>query len=281
MRKLILFLVMITMFAAFVDAEIRVTMLNQDPDPVNAGDVVKVRFMVENTGEKTPDDVIISVIEDTPFTVYDKTNEKNLGKMNGFTRKADAPVIDFRLVVDKTANDGENELNLKIKVGGTEVITKELYYVDVQNKDVNLKTFIRDSTLITASNKGVVSVGIANAGSYDIKFLGMTLLPSDDYRLLSKSSYSYIGNLDPDDTESEDIEIYVPKNVETVHIPLKLNYEINEIAYTQEETLTLNLLTTSEAKKIGLIKSNTGLVITFAVLALVLLYIIWRKFIRK
>ncbi len=281
MRKLILFFVMIAMLASFVDAEIRVTMLNQDPDPVNAGDVVKVRFMVENTGEKTPDDVIISVVEDTPFTVYDKVNERNLGKMNGFTRKSDAPVIDFRLLVDETANDGENELNLRIKVGGTEVITKELYYVDVQNKEINLKTFIRDSTLITASNKGVVSIGIANAGSYDIKFLGMTLMPSDDYRLLSKSSYSYIGNLDPDDTESEDIEIYVPKNIETVNIPLKLNYEINEVSYEQEETLTLNLLTASEAKKIGLIKSNTGLVITFVVLALALLYIIWRKFIRK
>ncbi len=281
MRKLILFFVMIAMLASFVDAEIRVTMLNQDPDPVNAGDVVKVRFMVENTGEKTPDDVIISVVEDTPFTVYDKVNERNLGKMNGFTRKSDAPVIDFRLLVDETANDGENELNLRIKVGGTEVITKELYYVDVQNKEINLKTFIRDSTLITASNKGVVSIGIANAGSYDIKFLGMTLMPSDDYRLLSKSSYSYIRNLDPDDTESEDIEIYVPKNIETVNIPLKLNYEINEVSYEQEETLTLNLLTASEAKKIGLIKSNTGLVITFVVLALALLYIIWRKFIRK
>lgn len=282
MKKLFPIFFMILLLAAFVNAEISVTMLNQDPDPVSAGEVVKVKFRVENTWKKiTDDDVIISVIEDTPFTIYDSQKEKNLGKLDSFTARVNAPVIDFRLRVDENAKDGENELKIKVKIGEIEFISEEKYFIEVENKEINLKTFIRDSTIVTANNKGTVAIGIANAGGTNIKFLGMTLLPSDDYRLLSKSSYSYIGNLDPDDTESEDIEIFVPDKIEEVNIPIRLNYEINEVRHEQEETLVLNLLTTKEAKKIGLIESNKTLITIFVILLIVLAVILWRKFRKR
>jgi hypothetical protein len=280
MKKALVFLVMFLLLAVSVNATIKVTMLNQDPDPVTAGDVVKVRFKIENTGQTTPEDVLISIVEDTPFTIYDKDKERNLGRMLGFTKNRDASIIDFRILVDRNANDGQNELKLKVQTGGTIVYHRDEFYVDVDNEAINLRLYIRDSNIITHNNKGKVTIGIANGGDYDIKYLGLTVLPSDDYVLLSKSAYSYIGNLDPDDTESEDIEIFVPEEVEEVRIPIHIEYEVNDVLREMNTVLTLNLLSDKDAKEIGLIEGTNYLPVILIIIV-VALFFIWRYMKKK
>ena len=73
---LTLLLVSMPAFAAEVGL-IRVDMLGQDPDPVRAGEVVEVRFRIENWWEDTSEEITIEVAPDYPFSVYG-SNKKNL-----------------------------------------------------------------------------------------------------------------------------------------------------------------------------------------------------------
>ena len=59
----------------------QVTLLSQDPDPVEPGQVVEVRFKIENDGPATSEDVIVKVLPKSPFIIYGDVAEKNIGKL--------------------------------------------------------------------------------------------------------------------------------------------------------------------------------------------------------
>ena len=65
---LTLLLVSMPAFAAEAGL-IRVDMLGQDPDPVRAGDVVEVRFRIENWWEDTAQDTTIEDVPEYPFSL--------------------------------------------------------------------------------------------------------------------------------------------------------------------------------------------------------------------
>ena len=255
-------------------------MINQDPDPVTAGDVVKVRFKIENLWETTKDPVIIEILPEYPFSLYSGEKVRNLGVLYGRQTGVEAPIVDYRLKVDEKAVDGDNEIGIKVKVGETTWVYEDDFFIEVENEEIRLRNYIRSSNLIIPESKGKVSIEFANAGGYDLEFFEVWLLPSDDYKLLSTSNYVYIGDIDSDDTESEEFEIYVPKDVREVNIPIKVSYEVNDFEYVKEETLTLQLLNSGEAKSIGLIKSDTGKNVFLGIiigLALLYLYRRYRK----
>lgn len=216
-----------------------------------------------------------------PFSLYSGERIENIGILHGRQTGIEAPIVDFRLKVDEEAVDGDNEIGLKVKVGGTTWIYDDNFFIEVKNEEVRLRNYIRSSNLIIPESKGKITIEFANAGGYDLEFFEVWLLPSDDYKLLSTSNYVYIGDIDSDDTESEEFEIYVPKDVREVKIPIKVSYEVNDFEYVAEEKLTLQLLNSEEAKSIGLIKSNTGKnVIWGIIIGLALLYV-YRRYRKR
>lgn len=285
MRKYVLYVLSLLLLSMPVFAAeaglIRVDLLGQDPDPIRAGDVVEVRFRIENWWEDTTEEVTLEVVQDYPFSVYGDSNKKNLGRLEGRKISSEAVFADFKLRVDPEAVDGEHELIVNIYNGKTKIAYKDQFFVDIEHEKISLKPYIAASDIILADSKGSITIDIANSGGYTVEALELELLPSPDYKLLSTSSYVYIGDVDADDIESEDFDIYVDKNVQQVKIPLRLSYEVDDHAYTDDHVLTLNLLTTSEAKKLGLVKSNMTLWIVVILVALVVGYFVYRKRFRK
>lgn len=274
------FLLSIPAFAAETGI-IRVDLLGQDPDPVRAGDVVEARFRIENWWEDTTEDVTIEVVPDYPFSLYGTSNRKNLGRLEGRKISSDAVFADFKLRVDAGAVDGEHELVLNIYNGKTKIEYKDQFFVDVEHEKISLKPYIAASDIIIADSKGSITIDIANSGGYAVESLELELMPSEDYKLLSTSNYIYIGDVDADDVESEDFDLYVDKGVRQVKIPLRLTYEVDDHEYSDDHTLLLELLTTSEAKKLGLVKSNTTLWIVLIVVVLAVGYLVYRKRLKK
>lgn len=265
---------MILFLVPLVSAQsLQIGLINQDPDPVTAGDVVKVRFKVENLWETTTEPVVLEILPEYPFSLYSGDKTKNLGILHGRQTGITAPIVDYRLKVDEAAVDGDNQIGIKVSVGDTVWVYEDDFFIEVENEEIRLRNYVRSSNLIVPESKGTVSIEFANAGGYDLEFFEVWVLPSDDYKLLSTSNYVYIGDIDSDDTESEEFQIYVPEDVKEVNIPIKVAYEVNDFSYVSEETLTLQLLNSKEAESIGLIKSNTtSSVIWGIIIGLALLY---------
>ena len=58
---------------------LKVTLLNQEPGPVEPGQVVEVRFKIENIGKETQHNVLFEVMPYYPLSLYSNESIKNLG----------------------------------------------------------------------------------------------------------------------------------------------------------------------------------------------------------
>lgn len=379
--------------------QLKVTLMSQDPDPVEPGQIVTVKFKVENNGSQTSKDVIVKLMPQFPFTIYGDTLEKNIGQMKALATGADAAIVEFKLKVDDNAVEEDTELELAAYMGDSGVsYTNNEFLIDIQTHDAvlaitdistepspiapgstgkvtimikntadsllkdikfkldmsgssipiapyqssseriiaklnsnfqqtltftviaepdaasglykvpinisyndekgtsytqtdvlaviigerpKLNAYIKKSTVQQAGKNGKVTLEIANSGNTNMKFLELNLLPSEDYKLITPSSYFYLGDVDSDDTESEEIEIYVNEDVEQLKLPVKLNYaDANNQPFQQQFDLELQLYSTSELKKFGVVSgSNAWIYILVVILVLfgVLLYRRYRK----
>ena len=71
----------------FMSPDIQVTLLNQDPDPVQPGDVVEVRFQVQNKLSETTDDVYIEILPEFPFSMYSGESVRNFAHLKHSIRR--------------------------------------------------------------------------------------------------------------------------------------------------------------------------------------------------
>jgi hypothetical protein len=265
----------------FPNPNIKVTFLNQDPDPVYPGDTVEVRLKIENNGSQTSDDVIITFGEQYPFKLYSGSAIRNVGQLRAVQTGADAVIVDYIIKVDDNAEEGENELKLRVQMGDRRWIYEDSQFtIDVAEYDrPDIKAYIRESQILKAGEKGDIVIEVANTDVGDAKFLQLTLLPSDDYNVLSSSEYVYLGDVDSDDTESESFSIYVsPKANGKVTFPVKVEYQdSNEKKYEKNYNLKLNIFSEDELLTFGLRKKDNTTVVIAVILILVIGFFVWRR----
>lgn len=382
---------------SYTAPNIEVTLQSQSPDPVEPGQVVKVKFKIENSGAESKVDNLVKILPKFPFTLYGDVAEKNLGKLRASQTGADAAIVEFNLKVEEAAVEGDTEIELMVKtapeswaaytnnellidiqtqdavleiskvtsepeqipVGGTATINilvknladsllkdikfkleldssslplapyqssserriaqlqtnqqkaltfqliaepeaeaglykiplnityndekgkayrvKDILAVTVGGKPL-VKPYFKKSTSLQANKPATLTLEIANPSPVNVKFLEVYLLPSPDYQLISTSDYFYIGDLDSDDTESEEITIFINKNVETLNLPVRLKYsDANNQPYQQQFNLELKLYSSSRLRKFGLLsQSYTRFILGILLLGGGLLYL-YRK----
>ena len=294
MRRLnlsfLIVLVLIILCSAFVTAsqlrysgpDIKISLISQDPDPVKQGEVVEARFKIENNGTQTNKDVLIKIIPDYPFSLYATSSVKNIGKLRSLQNGADSVIVDFKLKVDENAVEGENKIKLNLLYDDESVIglNEDDFYIDVEKYDLpEMKVYIRESTILKSGETGKVVIEIANADIGDARFVQLTLNSSDQYQILSKSNYVYLGDIDSDDTESEEFEIFIYPNLEDeIFLPVFIQYQdVNEQRYQEHFILKLETYDSSELKIFGFEKRNYIIPIVLILILLVGIYIYWRQ----
>ncbi len=384
----ILLLSMVTLALADIPSkpqDVTATISSQSPDPVEPGEVVTVKFKIENDGKQTFEDAIVRVLPQFPFKVYGSSPEKNIGKLRSSSTGADAEIVEFKIKVDEAAVEGETEIELEIELGTTVIqyINDELL-IDIETRDAvlditsitsspaqippggtsevsvmvknladsllrdihfdldlskdslplapyqssskkildqldsnqqnalifniiadpeaapglykvpvnitysdekgnaylieetlalsvgdapSIKPFIKKSSVLKKNSAGTLTLGLANAGTTDVKFVEVYLLPSEDYQLISTSDYIYIGDVDSDDTESEEIEIFINRKAKTLDFPIRLKYyDANNKPFQQQFNLEMNLYSSSQLKKFGLVESSSSGFIFFLII---------------
>jgi len=358
--------------------EIKVTMISQDPDPVEPGQVTKVKFKVENEGKETTEDVIVQILPQYPFSVYSSSNEKNIGKLRAGSTGADAVIVEFEIKVNENATERKTDIDLQVKIGKESTVsyTNSEFQINIQThdavleigsissepkqiapggtgkvtimiknladsllKDIKFQTslsgttiplapyqssseriipilesnyqkaltfsfiadptavpglykiplnityndemgnsyavndvlaviigeepkinaYIKKSTVLENKKEGKLTLEIANAGMNNVKFVELFILPSNDYELISTSTYYYIGDIDSDDTASEEISVYINKEVKTLKMPIKLKfYDANNQNYQQQFDLSVEIYSKSQLKDYGLIQNGNS-----------------------
>ncbi len=373
-----------------------VTLMSQTPDPVEPGEIVTLKFKVENNGTETKRDAIVTLMPQYPFSLYGDVAEKNIGKLQAGARGSDAIIVEYRLKVDEQATEEDTEIELKVQFGDAAIsYTDSQFKVDIQTQDavldissitfepeqikpgeitevtfviknladstlknikfkLNLSTsvpfapykstsekiipqlvsdyqktitfpliadpkaaaglykvpieikyndekgnayasqeilaislgdvpkvrpFIKKTSVLQAGENGKLTLEIANPGTADIRYLELFLIPTEEYTLLTPSDYFYIGNIDADDTESEELEIYITPEIKQLHFPVKLKYfDANGKAFQQQFDLTMNLYSAAELQKFGKQPANYTWVYVLLFLVVVVGFFVYKRY---
>lgn len=128
MKKIILVLCLLMLIQAVNAQMLRVTFLNQDPDPVKSGDVVELRFQIENLREETRENVKVEIVPEYPFSLYETGGLKDLGRIMGREMGADAVAFKYKLKVDTDAADGNHPILLKMYDGDSEIKYEDKFF---------------------------------------------------------------------------------------------------------------------------------------------------------
>jgi hypothetical protein len=118
---------------------VKITFLSQDPDPVQPGEFVDLRWKVENYGSRPIYDMRVNLVLDYPFSLEDATaHTKNIGTLAARQIGKDGAIVHWKVRVDEDAVQGDNEIKLRYQIGDKVFVEHEEYDVRVKSRDLSL-----------------------------------------------------------------------------------------------------------------------------------------------
>ncbi len=252
------------------DAVLEISSITTSSESVAPGESATVEVLVKNTADSLLKDIIFSLDfddDDLPFAPYQGSSESRIAQLeSGFQQS-----LQFNVIALPDAAGGLYKIPLSVTYNdekGNAYEFNDLLALQVGKQPV-LRAYVKKTDIVSAGQEGKVTIGLANSDTSNINYLELEVLDSTDFVLLSPSNYFYIGDLDSDDTESEEISIYAEKGLDELVIPVKVSYsDDSNKAYQQNFDLQLTLYDSGELSKYGLVESGKGGVFFFVVLLL-------------
>lgn len=248
-----------------------------DPERPAAGQLADITIALHNVVDTSVQDVKVKLdLTGTDLAPVGSTNEKVLDRVAA----GEMFTIPFTLAVDANAMAKVHQIPLRIeyanRFGDAFLLNTSFGFPVAAGSDylVNLE----QTEVYTANSKGAITLSVSNIGKSDLNFVTVELDPTDEYRVLS-APQSYIGNLESDDFETAEFTIFVPKTKADA-VALTGNVRFKD-AYNAERvepfSIPLRLYSSSEAKRMGLVKNGSGGMLVLLLLVAVLLIIEWRR----
>ncbi|MBW2992530.1 COG1361 S-layer family protein [Candidatus Woesearchaeota archaeon] len=246
------------------------------------GENIKALLNIKNLADSFMKDITIKLdvsSEDVPFAPIQSVTEKRIKQMSSGAEEE----LSYDLIVEPDAALGVYKIPVEMEYTDSTGISHEktdLIGV-VIGATPDLSYYVDATTINTAGNKGEITVKFVNKGLSDVKFLNVILKESDDYSILSQEEV-YIGNIDSDDYETADFDLYIKSDAPSeVNLPLEITYkDSNNKDYKEEKDITLKLYGSKEAEKLGIEEKDnrTGIIIAVVIVVVIIVaYIIYRK----
>ena len=205
MKKTILLLIIFlaAVFAAHaVENEpsiTKVTLLNQNPDPARAGEILELRLRVENTGGGVVENLEMEVLQNYPFTVADGTAMQNLGTLYAYQTNRNYVNAQYKLKVDKDAVKGQHELKVRYRQSNEPWVTVS-FNIDVTSKEFAQIIYV-DKAKIEPGKETEMKFTITNIGNAPLQNMVFSWSEADGVLLpVFSDDTKYIKYLDVGDS---------------------------------------------------------------------------------
>ena len=155
-------------------ASVSVGLVNQDPDPAVAGDIVELRLSLENVGGRDTNSLQVEIVPSYPFDI--PAGEKavqdagTLYAYQGYYDSGNAKIIKFKVRVDKDARAGTYELKVRTYEKGSIAKTEKSLPVDVRSRE-NAEIIHIDKTVLIPGRQSSLRFVINNVGNAPLRDL--------------------------------------------------------------------------------------------------------------
>ncbi len=229
------------------------------PERVEPGHSISINMQLKNEGSNDLEDlkIIAEVTNVTELSPLGSSNELIISRINGgaeenisfnFMVSASAELKTYKLPINLTFMDESGNSYTKLNYISVIVDSSPEYILNLE-----------ESEIYQAGTKGSIVISLSNIGSSDINYATLRLSESEEYVALSSSTV-YLGNLESDDYETAEFDIYVDDYQPKLPLNFILSYTDNyNNDYDEDITLEMKLFTSSEAGKYGLKEGGSGL----------------------
>lgn len=203
-KYLLLSIVLFLLFPLGVSADfaqselINISLVSQDPDPVVAGDIVEIRFGLENHGGEAVTDVVLEIVPEYPFDLASVDATEEIGTMNPYQDDEEMKIADFKLKVNAGAPAGSYKVYVwEYQKGKRDIIrTEKSFYIEIKNRESTEIIFI-DRTILIPGEETSMKFTINNVGKAPLRDLKFTWSNERNVVLpVGSGSAKYIKSLD-------------------------------------------------------------------------------------
>jgi len=232
MKKILIISILIFgLFSNFVWADtddseiISISLINQNPDPARAGEIVELRLMVENLGGKESNNLELELLPQYPFTkISGEEYVKTIKTLSGYQKGDDAVIIKYKLRVDKDAVKGTNEIKIKEGKAGSNTYTTKVFNIEVSGKEFAQIIYI-DKAKLDPGKEIPLKFTITNIGNSPLQNLIFSWNEEDGVILpVYSDDTKYIKYIDVG--KSSDLEYIVVADVNAVAGLYQLNLNL-------------------------------------------------------
>jgi hypothetical protein len=150
---------------------ILLSLINQNPNPANAGDVATVYVGLENIGGIQAKDLILEFIPSYPFSIAPgESLVQEVGSIGAY-QGADGDsikIVNFKIKVDKDTSAGTYKMNFKYYNANQEYLFEKSIYVAVDAKQ-SAEIVKIDKTVLVPGEETAIKFTINNVGSAPLK----------------------------------------------------------------------------------------------------------------
>ncbi len=283
-----------------VDAAVVVDSIKLEPERITPGNNGKLNIKLKNLADSLMKDVNVkldltlstiprsatgtesaALFEALPFAPTSSSGEKRIQSIK--PGKTEIVTFDLMAYPDATSRVYKLPIILTYKDELDNEFTKNIIIGVIVGAEPDLYVVIDSSDLIAGKKNGEVSFKFVNRGVTDIKFLDVILEDTEDYSVVSARK-EYIGNIDSDDFESVEFDIYLNNNntAETksnLEFPIHITFkDANNKDYEKEISLEYRIHTAEEK---GEAKSRSAVMIVVAVIVILAVWVGYRKWEKR
>ncbi len=243
-----------------LDKGISIDLLNQDPDPVNPGDVLEVRISIENTGYDDIENCYLKIEPDYPFRALSGEGLiQNIGTLGKRSEDDRRKVIKFKIGVENDVNEGKYPLKVYLYSTGSKnkvSLNRELT-IDIDSESNAEIEYINVEKLIPGEKTRLI-FGIKNVGNSPLKNSMFSWESTGDVILpVGSSNVKHINLIDVGETANVSFEVLTNVNTKPGLYKLDMVLTYDDI----EELQTITEAGTVENQKRKTIKSKAGIYI--------------------
>ncbi|MFT4343517.1 MAG: COG1361 S-layer family protein [Candidatus Woesearchaeota archaeon] len=261
-----IFLVGITVQVAEASTQkhIQVSLVNQEPDPVEPGQYIRVRFKFENLGTESTQPITVGLVPAYPFSlVRESDREKNIGSLLRRQVGVEGQIVEWRLKIDKDAPDGPTPIDIYYSeqtAVQSRVIFEDRFFVNVRGSDTILEVedIRTQPDRLVPGQQGELTLSLRNVGASFIKDVAVGLdLAELDFATVGSTSERIISRIDGGEVVDVTFTVIPSSSMAlgAYQIPLHLRFKDN-INNNYEHHATFGVLLESPVEYILVVDSQ-------------------------
>jgi len=195
-------------------SDISISLVNQDPDPAIAGDIVELRLGIENRGGESID-LNMQINPEYPFELIPgESSTQDIGIVRGYQTDENMQIAKYKLRVDRDAPAGTYELKVEYwDEGASSTVTKSLN-IDVKNKESAEIIHIDRTSLIPGKQESMMFT-ITNVGNAPLRDMTFYWENEDDIILpVGSDNTKYVKYIDIGESSVLEYQVVADTNAD-------------------------------------------------------------------